>query len=445
MEKLIKYLWGAFLFVFPFSVRFLVYERASYRFGNFNPWVTGFVYLPEILLIVIFVMWYFSRFKINNLSFANDVMKVERFNIQSNWLWILLLLFAINVFAVTLVNGDPLFGALFLLRLFEGLIIFWLITDKVLEARHVVTILLFGALFQILLGYAQVVMNHSLGIKLFGESVIGPDVAGVAKIDLAEGVKQIRPYGTFLHPNIFAAYLLIIFFVSLKYLKYGSKLFWGAVFVLGIYLTHSRAAMLAGAIGLGIYFVFSSSKAIPFRRTVGLITVLVLVIGNFWFFQNSYAVNASDAAWKERLSQNVISKNMWSANPFGVGVDNYTLAMENYSDCGPGGRSDCQERKYLPWEFQPVHNTYFLILNETGIQGLLLLLAFLLAMFRVYWKDGKAVQIFVLLLLAPFDHLLWDSWTGFMLIAFAAGFFALENHKESVVEKIEHAVHHEPN
>jgi hypothetical protein len=442
MEKLIKYLWGAFLFVFPFSVRFLVYERASYRFGNFNPWVTGFVYLPEVLLIVIFLLWYFYKLRV----------KSEELRVKSPWLWVLLLLFTINIFVITLLKGDPLFGAVFVLRVFEALIIFWLIADKILNARRIVTILLFGALFQILLGYAQIAMNHSLGLKILGESVIGPNVAGVAKIDITDTIKQIRPYGTFLHPNILAAYLLIVFFVSLKYLKYGSKLFWGAIFIWGVYLTHSRAAMIVGAICLGISFLFTASKAIPFRRTVGLITMLVLVIGNFWFFQKSAVVDTRDASWKERLSQNVISKNMWAANPFGVGVSNYTLEMERYSDCGSASRgsnggsgsgSDCVPRKYLPWEFQPVHNTYFLILNEAGIQGLLFLLAFLLAFFDLYWKDGKAVPIFALLLLAPFDHFLWDSWVGFMLVAFVAGFFALENHRESVVEKVEHAVHHE--
>jgi len=97
----------------------------------------------------------------------------------------------------------------------------------------------------------------------------------------------------------------------------------------------------------------------------------------------------------------------------------------------------------LPWEFQPVHNTYFLILNEVGIQGLILLLMFLLALFDLYWKDGKAIPVFVLLFLAPFDHFLWDSWVGIMLIALVAGFFVMDNHREGLAERIEHAVHHE--
>lgn len=439
MTKAIKYMWGLFLFTFPFSIRFLIYEDASYRFGNFNPWVTGFVYLPEILLGIVFVLWLIRRFTLNDL----------RFTFQLQWLWILFGLFALNAFVVTLLNGDALLGAMFILRLFEGFVVFLLITDKVLEVRQVITILLFGALLQIIWGYFQFKTNGSLGLQIFGESVVGPNVLGVAKIDLADGTKQVRAYGSFLHPNIFAAYLLTIFFLSLRYLKYGSKLFWFAVFLWGIFLTHSRAAMLIGLVGLGIYFVYGVFKAVTLRKSIALVIILLLAISNFWFFQKSYAVNTRDASLAERLTQNVISKNIWKENPWGVGVRNFTLEMEKVSDCGPNcgpncgpsGGSNCEARKYLPWEFQPVHNTYFLILNEVGIQGLLLLLLFLLALFDLYWKSGKAVPILILLMLAPFDHFLWDSWVGMMLVALVAGFFTIENHKEGIVEKIEHVVH----
>jgi len=435
MEKLIKYLWGLFLFIFPLSMRYIVYEDASYRFGNFNPWTTGFVYLPEVLLGVIFVMWFFYKLRIKNYELK----------IKSNWMWVLLFLFAINAYIVTLINGDSILGAIFILRLFEGLIIFWFVTEKILEPKRMITILLCGALFQIVWGYAQWISNSSLGLTFFGESVLGPDILGVAKNDLANGIKQIRAYGSFLHPNIFAGYLLVIFFLSLNYLKYASKFFWTAVFVFGIYLTNSRAAMIVGFTCIIIYFLFYQFKALPIRKTVALIILLILGLGNLWFFKSSYAVNTRDAAWKERLSQNTISYNMWKANPWGVGIGNFTLDMENFTDCGSNRGSDsgsnCLDRKLLPWEFQPVHNTYFLILNETGIQGLLILLSFLLALFDLYWRDGKAVPIFALLLLAPFDHLLWDSWVGLVLVAFVAGFFAIENHKEGIIERIEHAVY----
>lgn len=433
MKKFIQILFSIFLLLFPFSIRWVVYEQASYRFGNFNPWVTGFVYLPEILLLLIFVLWFIIKIR--------DKQTIE---LKSQWLWILFFLFALNVFVVTFLNGNPFLGALFILRLFEGLVVFWLITDKVLPSRTAVTLLLFSAILQILWGYAQWRLNHSLGLSFLGESVIGSDVLGVAKIDLADGAKQIRAYGSFLHPNILAAYLLVIFFIALNYLKYGYKLFWLALFTWGVYLAHSRAAMLVGVVALGMHFMFTVFRTTQFRKSIALIIVLLLTIVNFWFFKNSHIVPTRDLAWQERLDQNMISHNMWQQNPWGVGVRNFTLTMEQFPDCRLGNDSDCTARKYLPWEFQPVHNTYFLILNEIGIQGLLILFVFLLVLFDFYWKAGKAVPILILLFLAPFDHFLWDSWTGMMLVALVAGFFALQNHKEGVVEHVVNVVtHHE--
>ena len=413
MANVIKYLWGLFVFTFPLSIRWVVYEQASYRFGNFNPWVSGFVYLPEILLGLIFVLWILNRLRIKDLG-----LKFE-----SKWLWGLFFLFAINAYVATFLSGDPILGALFLLRLFEGLIVFWLITDRILQPKQIISILFLGAFVQIIWGYFQWKFNHSLGLTFLGESVLGPDVLGVAKIDVAEGVKQIRAYGSFLHPNIFAAYLLAIFFISLKYLKYGYKLLWFGLFTWGIYLTHSRAAMLVGLIGLGVSFLFLIFQSKYFRKTTALIIILVLAIGNYWFFKNSHAVETRDIAWQERLEQNVISQEMWKENPLGVGIQNFTLQMEQVTP-----------EKLLPWEFQPVHNTYFLILNEVGIQGLVIIIAVLFLLFFYYWKAGKAIPILILLLLAPLDHFLWDSWMGIMLIAIVAGFFVLENqHKETLI------------
>ncbi len=417
MKKLIQILFGIFLVTFPLSIRWVVYEEASYRFGNFNPWVTGFIYLPEALLLFIFLLWFVEKTRNSKLEIRNE----------NQWLWGVFGLFALNAFVVTFLNGDSLLGALFVLRLFEGLILFWLIVDKIIPSKNIVAILLLSATLQIIWGYAQWRTNGALGLSLIGESVIGPEVMGVAKMELADGVKQIRAYGSFLHSNILAAYLLTVFFLSLRYLKYGNKLFWLGLFTWGIYLTHSRAAMLAGGAGLAIYILFSVFKSISFRRTVGVVVLILLAIGNFWFFQKSSVIQTRDLSWQERLDQNVMSDQMFSENLFGVGVRNFTLEMENVS-----------EEKLLPWEFQPVHNTYFLMLNEIGIQGLILFTLFLVLFFDFYWKAGAASALFVLLFIMPFDHFLWDSWVGMMLMALVAGFVGVENHKEGLVGKVIH-------
>ena len=406
VKRNIQILFGIFLFTFPLSMRHLVYEQNSYRFGNFNPWVTGFVYWPEIILFVAFGLWVYEKIK-----------NKESIHFTHRLAWILFGLFVANAFVVTFLFGDAFLGAFFLLRVFEGLIVFWLLTDKVLLPQRAVTILLLGALLQIVWGYAQWKLNHSLGLYWFGESHLGPEVLGVAKIDLADGLKQIRAYGSFLHPNILAGYLLVIFFIGINYLRKRQILLWLPLFIWGIYLTHSRSAMLAGGIGLVLYFLFQRSKTLSFRKSVALAIGLTLIVANVWFFLNYSIVRTLDPSWTERLSQIGISQNVFMHHPQGVGVSNFTLEMEKYPNGGI----------LMPWDFQPVHDTYYLILNELGLQGFLILSAFLVTVFWRLWKQSNIIPLLVLLMLAPFDHYLWDSFSGMMLVALVAGFFVLEN------------------
>lgn len=409
MQKLIQNLWAIFLVTFPLSMRFLVYEQHSYRFGNFNPWVTGFVYLPELLLIGIFTLWTIREFKLKKLK--------SKLTVKSKPLWIFFLLFVINGYLVTLLKGDALLGAFFLLRIFEGLMIFWLVKSKLIPGRQAVKLLLIGVLIQIIWAIGQWQLNRSLGLTWLGESVLGPDILGVAKTDLTDGTKQIRSYGSFLHPNILGAYLVTIFFLALKYFKHRTELFWIAVFTVGIYLTGSQAAIIVGFLGIVLDLTFKFYKKHTQHRKVGYLVIIALLVANFWLLQSSASMTSENTSWQERFDQNAISQKMINAELFGVGVGNFTLEMEKYT----GGKN------FQPWEFQPVHNAYLLILNETGLQGIIILFALIFLLFHRYWHHGKGLPLFILLFFGLFDHLLWTSWVGLILIAMTAGFFALED------------------
>jgi len=412
LKRITQTLWAIFLFTFPFSLRFVVYEQFSYRFGNFNPFVTGFLYLPEILLGVIFILWVFEKLKLKN----------KNLKLKWNWLQALLLLFVVNAGIITFLNGDLVLFGFFALGIIEAIIIYRLIVDQLLPPKTVVKILIGAASLQIAWGWLQWKLNHSLGLTWLGEAVVSSETMGVAKTNIAEGVKQIRPYGSFLHPNILAAYLMVIMFISLSYLKKYHLLCWSIILTGGIYFTHSMAAAIVTLLGFGIAILYSFLKDIKHRKTISLLILIVLILANAWFFKNSYAVSMSDTSWQERLDQNVISHNMFTNNSLGVGVGNFTLEMENYT-----------ADKLMPWEFQPVHNTYFLILNEVGIQGLILLLIAIVITFGRYRKkppddiigSSNYIPLLALILIAPFDHFLWDSYAGIILIAIAAAFFYL--------------------
>jgi len=315
-------------------------------------------------------------------------------------------------------------GVIFAVRIVEAMMLYAMIVDRTLPIKTMMNIFLFGALFQIILGALQWQLNGSLGLSILGESQIGPEIKGVAKLDLEEGVKQVRAYGTFLHSNIMAGYLAVVFFLLLNHLKKARDLIWLVFIGGGMFLTYSRAAILVTGAILAIYLVFQLFKSPFIRRSVALVFVVLLTLTNLWFFQKSALVNVDDASWSSRLEQIQISRSMWQANPWGVGVGDFTLEM-----------NQLVERKLLPWEFQPVHNTYFLILNEVGLQGLLILLLILLYVFHRYWHKDAISLLMLLLLLAPMDHFLWDSYVGIMLIAVVMGFLTLN--KKSVDDRLD--------
>ena len=403
MNKILQILWGIFLFTFPFSIRKIIYEPFDGDFTLFNPWVTGFLYLPEILLVIVFLLYLFGR------------IQDSGFRIQPRYSEILLILFLFNAGLISFLFGD--FGLFFFwfLRILEVGMVVFLISEELLPGKMIIKILLSGALFQLFLGTIQSHLNHSIGLWFLGESVLGSDVLNVAKVNLAEGIKQIRPYGTFLHPNILAAYLMTILFLAWNFLKGKERIVWSAVLVSGIFFTQSRAAILVTLICFGLIYLtrFFSKKQI----IIGLASILFLF--NFGLFFGSSHLRFSDSSWQARVEQNQISYSLLTEKPFGVGVSNFTNEISN-------GGSDWGLEA---WEIQPVHNTYFLVLNETGIQGFLILLAMIGMFFWKHTTKTLPIALIALLLIAPFDHYLWDSFVGLMLIGIVIGFFCLEPKK----------------
>src|SRR3989338_9422288 len=85
--------------------------------------------------------------------------------------------------------------------------------------------ILAGGLFQSLIAIAQFLKQSAIGLRFLGESVIAPDMEGVAVFYNSVGEKVMRAYGTTPHPNILAAYLLLglfaIYYLLLRQQKFS--------------------------------------------------------------------------------------------------------------------------------------------------------------------------------------------------------------------------------
>lgn len=412
MAKLVPLLFKFFLLSFPFSLHLVVYEQATYRFGNFNPWVTGFLFFPQLLLLLIVVLQQLGLRRQGKI--LSPVAPSIPFFSRA-WT-VFLTFFILNAALVTFWKGDSVLWGFFLLHL---LCIFWvyrLMVQDLLSPPQIIRWLLLGAMLQVIIAFFQVKLNHSLGLSILGEPHLSPEILNVAKNNLEDGTKAIRGYGTFLHPNILGVYLMTILFVSLPYLKKLAAIFWPALLLFGIYLTGSQAAQLAT---IALFFLMLCYKFIRFPETKKWLTYVGLGLFftlNAWLLFNSNTFQFEALSLKERLAQIEISEAMLKAQPWGVGVGNFTLEMENYSPV-----------KLSPWEFQPVHNVYFMGLNQMGLQGFILLMLLIFLYLRSAFQkmaQGQVINILPflgLLFVASFDHLLMTSYIGPLLIGLVLG------------------------
>ncbi|MDP1688786.1 MAG: O-antigen ligase family protein [bacterium] len=283
-----------------------------------------------------------------------------------------------------------------LLLVFVALTISALLKAKSLKLEVIFGILASLAIVESLIGFLQFLFQHSLGLWWLGESLVGERIIGSAKI-IVEGGAVLRAYGTFPHPNVLGAFL-VLGLMSLCYFwlrRPSERKMWSGwstlksdmVFGLGLYvvlvgltLTFSRStwaiAILATTI-LIIYNLFINRKYII--QTVRL-TFLLLAISYILF--NSYSVfifpraqlSVNEPAVTYRISYDKLGLELIKNNPLGVGLGNqviYSVKNNIYKESGMN----------KVWEWQPIHNMYLLIGAETGILGLVSFLLLVLSLF----------------------------------------------------------------
>lgn len=78
-------------------------------------------------------------------------------------------------------------------------------------------IMLIGTINSIV-AIAQFLAQHSIGVRFLGESIIGTDISGVAKLVIGENI-VLRAYGLMPHPNILGGLLLVTIVLTILGLK----------------------------------------------------------------------------------------------------------------------------------------------------------------------------------------------------------------------------------
>ncbi|MCL5775044.1 MAG: O-antigen ligase family protein [Patescibacteria group bacterium] len=266
--------------------------------------------------------------------------------------------------------------------------------------------------FEGLLGLLQFFSQKSLGLKWLGESVLNPSMFGVAKI-VSGGTHYIRAYGTFPHPNLLAAFLVIgvlLSFYLFSTVKGGyQRILSGAylcISILGLFVTFSRSGFFAVTVALflmGAYLIYTKAPGIKLASVLVLASVGAGLV--MFFPLLATRATLSDNSSLERIEYSRAGLEMIKDNPiFGVGIGESVLHMEQY-----------MHRALQPWEKQPIHNYFILIAAEFGLPGVLIILWLLwlhlealLSRLKVQITNFYAallpVSLIAVLLLMQFDH-----------------------------------------
>ena len=252
------------------------------------------------------------------------------------------------------------------------------------------------------LGTFQFVFHTSIGFGLLGEPVLGPLDGDIARTFVSGG-RLLRAYGTFPHPNILAAFLVLSLAAWLYFFMRARARARIALMVpifavcLGLLLTFSRAGWVAAAaVVFGMCLLVRKSDR-PAAQGVLLsvsFTAFSLAVILWWAVFPRIDIGAHDYTITSRTAGYGEAAAAIRARPwFGSGM---TLRMGS----------------------DPVHSLYLSIAKETGLAGLAVFLAWMGSALRVSFRDPSheirtfGIMLGSLLLLGLSDHFLWTLRPG---------------------------------
>ncbi|PJA45100.1 hypothetical protein CO174_04665 [Candidatus Uhrbacteria bacterium CG_4_9_14_3_um_filter_50_9] len=332
-------------------------------------------------------------------------------------------------------------GWFHVLHVLTAFLLFSLVLDERTSLNRLSFLLALGLVGPSLLGVCQVATGSSGASTLLGLATKDVAVQGVAVVETATS-RMMRAYGSFPHPNIFGGYVAVALMMlawSIRSLT-SKRLLWlvGSLVVLlsaTLTMTFSRSAwfgLLSALVLLVAQMLWirkmPPSRAVPLM-TLGLVSVLITlgIFHNQLLARFNPSLHVEATSIEERASQYTSFNDVYFTSTLvGVGPGGYVFALESLD---PGHEA---------WSYQPIHNTFLLLMAEVGMLG------FVLAA-RVIWLLWKQLRLnrrraggvfgtsllALLFVVGFFDHYLWSLWPGLALSALALGCVARYSFEET--------------
>ena len=216
-----------FLLTFSLSIRKVLFYFPIQ--GTFNEYSGIYVYISDIALILTLILWLISILCNNKLSLSSIKLWIK--HALKNKYLIIPIFFTFISFLSILWSENKSIAFFRSIKLFEFYLLYIYIIFRISpKLFHVEQfweggtfslfslIIIFLGFFQGIVGIIQFIIQESIGLFWLHESLISPEILGVAKIILNREV-YIRAYGLMPHPNILGGFLLFSIIITLLYKK----------------------------------------------------------------------------------------------------------------------------------------------------------------------------------------------------------------------------------
>lgn len=293
------------------------------------------------------------------------------------------ILFLLFIFLNTVLSISPLNSLFWWSRTILYLLTFVAVKQLNFSWKTIKSPLFIGTLIVVIIEIAQLCLQHSLNgaLYLLGERHFSSATPGLGRLNLF-GREIIRPMSTFSHPNSLAGYLLVVFYLfSVKKAGFVYRV----VPFLGILLSLSKAALT---------FLFLYLFQVPPQYII-VLSLLLSLIPNFYDLTKLTASTISDRLFYHQYQKQILRGHELT----GVGLGSYIPALEKHL---PGS-------SITPQRLQPIHNLFYLLVNETGILGTTLIVFGIIktAIRKIIVKPKILGLISLVIFVGVFDHYFW--------------------------------------
>jgi len=379
------------LFLIPANLAKHFPISSSYISGILVDYLIPTLYLTDILIITLLVLWLIDILK----SPQQLTLPLTKHFKLPHPLIVFFILLLPSIFLAS--KTTPVVYKL--IKYLEFILLALWIKSQQLKTDKIIAILTASTLFQSLLALTQWFKQSSVASFWFlGEQPYNQATFNIDKIIWFNGALKIPPLATFPHPNILAGFLaLTLPLILYQLLKAKSRSYFPIITLItgtmALFLTFSLSAWLAFLL-IGLPAVLLLHFSPKFIRPVKFIFIYLGIFLISFSFASKFSFLAPQSSFTRRSQLGKIALQMIQYRPLtGIGLNNFTITMEQYGFVTATTRF-----------LQPVHNVYLLVLAETGFIGFLGLVFLIFKALTKPKQNIFLIPLLSLLFIGLFDH-----------------------------------------